>query len=113
MIPTTDAALSRCVSSEGGHDAVWARDGREIFYTNGPKLMAAGVMADPAGVRTEPPRVRFDGRFSHDDTDPNIRFIDAAPDGRLLIVEPIETAKAASIVVIQHWGEELKRLLPV
>jgi hypothetical protein len=31
---------------------------------------------------------------------------------RLLVIEPIETAKAASIVVIQHWDEALKRLLP-
>jgi hypothetical protein len=28
------------------------------------------------------------------------------------MLEPTDTAKAASIIVVQHWDEELKRLLP-
>jgi len=45
-------------------------------------------------------------------TDPNIRYLDEAPDGRFLMVESTGTGAGASIVVAQHWDEEIKRLLP-
>jgi hypothetical protein len=56
--------------------------------------------------------VLFEGGFVHDDSDPNLRFCDVAPDGRLLMLEPTATSKAASIVVVQHWDQELNRLVP-
>ena len=43
----------------------------------------------------------------HDDTDPNVRYVDIARDGRLLIAEP-QTPSDASIVVAQHWEAELR-----
>ena len=54
----------------------------------------------------------FDGGFMHNDRDANLRFIDAAPDGRFIAVEPQQANGAASIVVVQHWDQELKRLVP-
>jgi Tol biopolymer transport system component len=100
------------VSSGGGHDPVWARDGNEIFYTNGPKLSSARVLSVTPDFRVEAPRVLFEGGFVHDDTDPGIRFLDTARDGRLLMIEAVETAKAASMIVVEHWDQELKRVLP-
>jgi serine/threonine-protein kinase len=100
------------VSSGGGHDPVWARDGQDLFYTNGSRLMAVRVTTNPETFRSEPPRVLFEGPFVHDDSDSNLRYFDTAPDGRLLMIEPVETAKAPTIVLAQHWDEELKRLLP-
>ncbi|MGH9142524.1 MAG: hypothetical protein ACRD2I_15445, partial [Vicinamibacterales bacterium] len=71
-------------SSDGGHDPVWSHDGTEIFFTNGPKLLSARVLSERPDFRVEAPRVLFEGGFVHDDTDPNLRFFDAAADGRLL-----------------------------
>jgi hypothetical protein len=88
------------VSSDGGHDPVWSRDGKELFYQNGPRLLSARVSAAP-GFRVEAPRVLFEGGFVHDDTDLMLRYFDAAPDGRFLMIEPTETAKPASIIVVQ------------
>jgi serine/threonine-protein kinase len=110
--PFAGAGAAVQVSSDGGHDPVWARDGRELFYTNGPQLMSARVTTDADGIRTEPPRALLEGGFTHDDADANIRFYDTAPDGRLLIIEAFEKSPSAAIVVVQHWGEELARLLP-
>ena len=62
--------------------------------------------------RVESPRLLFEGTFFHDDTDPNVRYLDAASGDRFLIVEAVEGRGEASIVVAQHWDEELKRLLP-
>ena len=100
------------VSADGGHDAVWARDGREIYYTNGSQLMAARVTPDADGLHPEPPHTLVEGGFTHDDADPNIRFFDAAPDGRLLVIEAFEKSAAAQIVVVQHWDDQLRGLLP-
>jgi len=31
------------IQTEGGTEAVWARNGRELFYRNGDKMMAVAV----------------------------------------------------------------------
>ena len=62
--------------------------------------------------RAETPRLLFEGGFMRDETDPNLTFVDVAPDGRLLAVEAIEGGGAASVVLVQHWEQELNRLLP-
>jgi hypothetical protein len=54
----------------------------------------------------------FEGGFAHDREDFTMRLFDVAPDGRLLMIEPADTASVASIIVAQHWDEELKRLVP-
>ena len=38
---------------------------------------------------------------------------DVAPDGRFLMLEPVEKAPSTKIVVVTNWFEELKRLVPV
>jgi len=46
----------------------------------------------------------------------NLRTFDIAPDGkRFLMIKDIKAPNApqASIVVVEHWFEELKRLVPV
>ena len=100
------------VSSDGGHDPAWSRDGKELFYENGPKLLSARVESDAPDFRVAAPQVLFEGGFAHD-ADPMLRFFDVAPDGRLLMIEPADTAGVASIIVARHWDEELKRLLPI
>ena len=41
------------------------------------------------------------------------RTYDIAPDGqRFLMIKRGETPAPASIIIVQHWVEELKRLVP-
>ena len=100
-------------SSDGGRDPAWSADGKELFFHNGARLLSARVVSEAAGPRIETPRIVIDGGFVHDDTDSIIRFFDVAADGRLLMIEPIDTASPASLVVVQHWDQTLRRLLPV
>jgi Tol biopolymer transport system component len=100
------------VSDGGGERPIWKRDGKEIYFENHGKMVSARVASQSSAFRSETPRVVFDGGFMHDDTDANLRFIDAVPDGRFIAVEPEQASGAASIVVVQHWEEELKRLVP-
>jgi len=102
------------VSSEGGRKPTWSHDGREIFYETGNRLMSARVLSLAPGFGVEAPRVLFEGGFTQEDTDLglNLRFLDAAPDGRFLVLEPANADATASMVVVEHWDDELKRLLP-
>jgi len=100
------------VSADGGHDAVWSPDGKEVLYENAGKLMSAPVVSETPGLRLEPARMLFEGGFAHDDTDPGLRFFDVASDGRLIMVEPIGTSTPQSIAVVQHSDQDLNRLVP-
>jgi eukaryotic-like serine/threonine-protein kinase len=97
------------VSSAGGHDPVWSRDGRELFYQEGSKLMAAAVMATTP-LQMQTPKMLFDGGFiAYEPNTP--RTYDVASDGRFLMVEP-STTNAQRFNVVLNWAEELKRLVP-
>ena len=71
-------------------------------------MMSARVTVQGSEIRAEP-RLLFEGGFKRDDSDPNMRYVDVAQDGRLLIVEANQTPDEASIVVAQHWDAELTR----
>ena len=102
------------VSPLGGRKPTWSHDGREIFYESGDRMMSARVLSLASGFGVEAPRVLFEGGFAQEDgeMDLNLRFVDVAPDGRFLVVEPAHADATASMVVAEHWDDELKRLLP-
>jgi hypothetical protein len=58
-----------------------------------------------------PPRMLFEGGFVG--WEPNTpRTYDVSPDGRFLMIERNLEVGATSMVLIQNWAEELKRLVP-
>ncbi len=100
------------VSSEGGAKPMWSRNGSEIFYENGAKMMAALVRVSASSVNVESPKMLFEGGFEARRRRSALRYVDVGPDDRFLIVEPVQPESAASLVFVQHWDEELRRLLP-
>jgi Tol biopolymer transport system component len=88
------------VSVAGGGPPVWSRDGREIFFREGNRLIAATMAFDPE------PRVitrvaLFTGQFEAD--------FDVSADGkRFLMIEP--QISGLSLVVIPNWRTDLRRL---
>jgi Tol biopolymer transport system component len=50
------------VSGDGGHDAVWSADGRELFYRNGDRFYAVPVRLTPA-FSVGSPRLMFTGPY--------------------------------------------------
>ncbi len=100
------------ISTEGGTEPVWNRNGRELFYRSGDKMMAVDIDAQP-GFTAGKPRVLFEGRYEPPPgTSPNY---DVSPDGqRFLMVKPSEAGETAptQINVVLNWFEELKRRVP-
>src|SRR6185436_12404072 len=50
------------VSTQGGGEMIWSRDGKELFYRNGNKWMVAAVNLEPE-FKPETPRVLFEGPY--------------------------------------------------
>jgi eukaryotic-like serine/threonine-protein kinase len=107
--PLTDRKWQ--VSADGGDEPVWARDGRELFYTNGVRMMTASVITQPT-VSVESPRLLFEGRYVHSQT--GSAAYDVSLDGqRFLRVQPVEPDPPNNqINVVINWFDELKRLGP-
>jgi serine/threonine-protein kinase len=99
------------VSTEGGTDPVWSRDGRELFYRNGVSLMV--VSATPgAALKVGMPQKLFDQQMATQ-VNPGTGSLnyDVAPDGRFLMIIP--TGRNDEFEVVLNWSEELKRRAPV
>jgi serine/threonine-protein kinase len=103
------------VSATGGTKPIWARSGQELFYVSPTgALMEVGVARGPTWSATTPSLVVREGYF----TNPVWwgRSYDVSPDGqRFLMIKEgglDGTAPPTSLVVVQHWLEELKRLVP-
>jgi serine/threonine-protein kinase len=97
------------VSPDGGDHAVWSRDGKELFYRNGKKIMSARVVPDVT-FRVEPPLALFEGGFESG----SWTGYDVAPDGRFVMIESEtnDNTTPASIVVVLNWFKELKAPVP-
>ena len=103
------------VSTAGGTRPIWVRSGQELIYVSPTgALMGVGVARGPSWAATTPTLVVKEGYFT------NLnwwgRSYDISPDGqRFLMIKEggaDGTAAPASIIVVQHWVEELKRLVP-
>ena len=76
--------------------------------------MSVGVARGPSWAAEQPVPVVKEGYLTTPIVDLG-RTYDVAPDGRFLMVKGAATdptAAPAGLVVVQHWGEELKRLVP-
>ena len=104
------------VSTDGGTRPLWARNSQELFYLSVTgALMRVGVAAGPTWAATAPTKL-FEGRYGAA-ANQNGRTYDVAPDGkRFLMIKAggsaDQTAVPTSLIVIQNWLEELKRLVP-
>ena len=100
------------ISNEGGNEPLWAKNGRELFYRNGNKMMAVEITTQPT-FRAGTPALLFEGQYYYEPGPVSANY-DITPDGqRFLMVKEGEREEAATqINVVLNWFEELKRLVP-
>jgi serine/threonine-protein kinase len=100
------------ISTEGGAEPVWNRNGRELFYRIGDKMMAVDITTQPS-FSIGKSRMLFEGRYLPGALKlPNYAV---SPDGqRFLMLKPVEQDQATptQINIVQNWFEELKRRVP-
>ena len=102
------------VSASGGRTPLWSHDGQELFYgAPDGAVMSVRVVKGPVWQQHGPAtQVVRPGYFHAGEI---MRTFDVAPDGSrfLMIKQNTDTTGAPrSIVLVQHWFEELKRLVP-
>jgi serine/threonine-protein kinase len=98
------------VSTGGGREPVWSRDGRELFYRQGDRLMTVSV-DDAASPSLRSPRLLFEGPYQTD-TMVGLPNYDVAPDGRFIMVSDPRGPPITRFTIVQNWFEELKRRVP-
>ena len=109
--PSTGAKWQ--ISTGGGQEVVWARDGDELFYRDETKMMAVEVSTQPT-FRMGHARQLFDGP-SRVGTLNNVAEYDVAGNGkRFLMIQEAEreSSEENHVSVVLNWFEELERLVP-
>jgi serine/threonine-protein kinase len=96
------------VSVNGGENPLWSRDGRELFYTQGERMMAVTVQPGPTLTVTAP-RVLFEGRYR-----PGLNAVTAfgvSSDGRRFIrIQQVQPDRPVTrIDVVLNWASQLNR----
>ena len=90
------------VSTEGGSEARWAANGRELFYRNGDRMMVVEVSATPSGFSAGKPRLLFEGKYL---AGGRTGAYSVSPDGqRFLMIQTVEPEQPATqINVVLNW----------
>jgi len=103
------------VSSGGGTQPLWSRDGRELFYVSPANaLMRVGVERNSSWTVTTPTMLLKDGSVITLSGNPG-RSYDVSPDGqRFLVLKPANALNAPppQLVVVEHFDALLKRVMP-
>ena len=101
------------ISNDGGSSPRWARNGRELFYHNGQKMMAVDIESREV-FRAGTPKLLFEGRYLGGPVglQPGIGY-DVSPDGkRFLMIRADSEPNAAQLQVVENWFDELRRRVP-
>jgi len=102
------------ISTEGGVEPLWSRDGRELFYWSGDKLMAVDITTQPS-FQAGTPRLLFEGKYVRHGTSLAEPNFDISADGRrFLMFKQTERQEETltQIHVVLNWFEELRRRVP-
>jgi serine/threonine-protein kinase len=96
------------ISTDGGTEPLWSRDGRELFFQNGTKLMAVTV-APGAAFAASAPRVVHEGRFFK--TINGNTSWSLTPDGqRFLRIQNVVPERAITgFELVLNWFSELEQ----
>jgi Tol biopolymer transport system component len=115
--PFPDVARERWrVSTGGGTRPLWGRDGKELFYhAFDGALMRVSLAGGPAWTAGVPMKV-LEGRYAVGSSSNIFRNYDIVADGQRFLMLKTAGSNATEvmpqIVVIEHFDEELKRLVP-
>jgi hypothetical protein len=100
------------VSTNGGNQPRWRRDGKELFYlAPDRKLMVVDVKEDGNSFTAGSPRALFDMRVATITLTPSsISTYEVAGDGqRFLVNTQVEESAPSPLTVVLNWTAGLKR----
>ena len=99
------------ISSEGGDQPQWRRDGSELFYLSpARRMMAVAVNGDGSAFKASPPKALFRARMRAPGivAIPN-DYVVRADGQRFLINKLVEDPAKGTITVVLNWASKLPR----
>ncbi len=94
------------ISTDGGAEPRWSRDGRELFYRQDDRMMAVTITPG-SPLTASSPRMLFEGRYQVTDT--GIGGFDVASDGRFLMIQAtVPEQPATEFNIVLGWFDEVK-----
>ncbi|MCP5115250.1 MAG: hypothetical protein GY953_30835 [bacterium] len=94
------------VSSDGGVQPRWSRNGQKLFYVEGSTLVAVSVSGSPPFALGPATRLFEHSKLRAESVQPNY---DLSADGeRVLLAEPVGEAAEPSVRVVQNWFAEFR-----
>jgi Tol biopolymer transport system component len=98
------AGGERQISTRGGAQPRWRRDGKELFYlAPDGKLMAVAVNAGTAGIETSPPRELFNTGIAGSFLERRNQYVVTRDGQRFLVNISAEDESSAPITVVMNW----------
>jgi eukaryotic-like serine/threonine-protein kinase len=108
------ATVKRQISIDGGDQPLWAPDGKQLFYTNGNRIMSVDLNSE-TGLHPAKPRLLFERALSSSSTESGIWGHNWAvfPDGkRFLFVGSPPQPEVRELRVVLNWFQELTARVP-
>ena len=98
------------ISTGGGGNQVWGRDGKQLFYRESGNIMGVDVTSQPTFTASTP-RVIVPAKAMARLLSGMGDAFDVSPDGQRFLIhqQSSEAAQTAQINVILNWSEELRR----
>jgi serine/threonine protein kinase len=95
------------ISTTGGAEPTWRRDGNELFYIADNKIMAVEVKGSSDQFEPGIPKALFE--ISRADTVARNRYTVTADGQRFLVNTPAENGTPSAITVVVNWAAEIKK----
>ncbi len=92
------------VSSDGGSQPRWSRDGKELFYLARDRKLMSVPITQGATVGSSPPRPLFETRSRYTGT-----AYDVSRDGQRFLVDTVAEGSSTPITVVLNWNAEGSR----
>jgi len=105
VMPFPGAGAKQQVSTNGGEDPIWRKDGKELFFLSAGKMMAVETNTTGSSLDVGNAQLLFDagsgfGGFAH---------YDVTRDGKRFIVATLGEAGSAPLNLVVNWDADMKK----
>ena len=96
------------VSSDGGQEVLWSKDGGELFYRTGSRMMSVDVLPGATFQPSAPTEVFDNATLLFDPRSPGWPNYDVAANGRFLMLQRLGASRVRFNVIL-NWTRALER----
>ena len=113
--PFPDVGAARWqVSTTGGYQALWAPDGKQLFYYARDGALMRVDVGSGSSWKVGTPVRQVDANYVTSTAGNSARNYDISPDGERFLMLKVpdgqRAGSAASLVLVQHFDQELRRI---